>query len=158
MQEPGQTCSCHQMNPSSITRRICGPSMPLRPKRSRLRASAAKSFPVIFRTSSTSASIAGVRHPRCSAQGAHRDQAGWHVFRDEFVIERLRRTGGLIGSIAVVGEALAGLDERRLAYAVNAIEPIRQTRDGCTERRSEARRSALIASYSRATAGVTPSE
>jgi hypothetical protein len=53
----------HQLNPSSMTWRICGPSMPLRPKRSSVRASAAKSFPVIFRTSSTSASIDGVLTP-----------------------------------------------------------------------------------------------
>jgi hypothetical protein len=37
--------------------------MPLRPKRSRVRASAAKSFPVMFRTVSISASIAGVLTP-----------------------------------------------------------------------------------------------
>jgi hypothetical protein len=52
-------------------------------------------------------------HSRRRTQCAHRDQAGRDVFCDEFVIERLRRSGLLIGPIAVVGEPLAGLDERR---------------------------------------------
>jgi hypothetical protein len=49
----GSQISRHQLNPSSMTRRICSLSMPFKPKRSSVRASAAKSFPVRFRTIST---------------------------------------------------------------------------------------------------------
>src|SRR5215471_19501636 len=64
------------------------------------------------------------RHTQC----AHRDQAGWHVFGDEFVIERFWRTCCLMGAVAVVGEALTGFDEGRFAHAIDAIEPIGQSR------------------------------
>jgi hypothetical protein len=44
--------------PAALGDPICGPSISARPKRSSVRASAAKSFPVMFRTVSTSASQA----------------------------------------------------------------------------------------------------
>src|SRR4029077_5787760 len=69
------------------------------------------------------------RHPGRRSQRAHRDEAGWDVFGDEFVLERARRAGCLVGSVTVVGEPLAGLDEARLAHAAYTIEPILQTRD-----------------------------
>jgi hypothetical protein len=50
-------------------------------------------------------------HPRRSAQCAHWNEAGRDVFGDEFMIERLRRARGLIGSVAVASEVLTGLDE-----------------------------------------------
>src|SRR5882724_11622983 len=69
------------------------------------------------------------RHPRRSPERAHRDKTGRDVFGDEFVVERARRAGRLIGSVAVVGEPLAGFDEARLAHAVSTIEPVLQARD-----------------------------
>src|SRR3984893_5354867 len=74
------------------------------------------------------------RHPRRSPQRANRDKAGGDVFGDEFVLERVRRSGRLVRSVAVVGEPLAGLDEARLAHAVNTNEPVLQTRDGRAQR------------------------
>src|ERR1700749_4123239 len=53
-------------------------------------------------------------YPRCCADCAHRDKTGWNVFSDELVVERFRSASRLIRPIAVVGQALAGLDERRL--------------------------------------------
>jgi hypothetical protein len=59
------------------------------------------------------------------------------VLSDEFVIERLRRSRRLIGSGAVIGELLAGLDERRPADAVDAFEPIGQGRNRGPHRRGD---------------------
>src|SRR6516162_11151814 len=51
------------------------------------------------------------RHPCRSPQRAHRDQACRHVFRNEFVLERTRRAGRLIGPVAIVSEPPTGFDE-----------------------------------------------
>ena len=102
--------------------------MPASPMRSSVRASAAKSFPVIERTSVISASIAGVATPAGGTQCTHRHQADRHVLGDVFMVERLWRSCRLIRSVAVGRKKLAGLDQCRAAHAVDTLEPVLQRR------------------------------